>query len=62
MEIKFSIAYYITLYMLPTSQAVGMSSERTCISFTVCLLANCYSDVNTTAKRWCILLKGTNII
>jgi hypothetical protein len=35
--------------MLPTSQVVGMSSERTCTSFHS-LLTNCSSDVNTTAE------------
>jgi hypothetical protein len=47
------------LYMLPTSQVDGMSSKRTCTSFHSLSWYKLFSDVNTTAKCWCVFPKGT---
>jgi hypothetical protein len=63
MEIRFNIDSYITVCICyPQVRLMECLPRDLALPFTVCLLANCSSEVNTTAKCWCILLKGTYIV
>jgi hypothetical protein len=63
MEIRFNIASYITVSICyPQVRVLECLLRELALHFTACLPTNCSSDVNTTAKCWCILLKRTNII
>jgi hypothetical protein len=50
-----------SLYMLPTSQFVGMSSKENLHFMSQSVFSNSYTDVSTTSKWWCILPNRTCI-
>jgi hypothetical protein len=59
MEIRFNIASYITVCICyPQVRLLECLPRELALHFTVCLLTNCPSDVNTTAKCWFILPEG----
>jgi hypothetical protein len=63
MEIRLNIASYITVCICwPQVRLLECLPRELALHFTACLLTDCCSDVNTTAKCWCILAKGTYII
>jgi hypothetical protein len=64
MEIRFSLATYITVCICyPQVRLMECLPREIALHYTVCLLTNCCSDVNTTAKCWCILFEclGENV-
>jgi hypothetical protein len=51
MEIRFNIASYITVCICyPQVRLLEGLSRELALHFTVCLLTNCSSDVNTITK------------
>jgi hypothetical protein len=59
MEIRFNIASYITVCICyPQVRLLECLPRDLALHFTACLLTNCSSDVNTTAKCWCVFPKG----
>jgi hypothetical protein len=63
MEIGFNIASYFTVCICyPQVRLLECLLRELELLFTVSLLTHCSNDVNITAKCWCILFKGTNII
>jgi hypothetical protein len=63
MEKWFNIASYITVCICyPQVRLLERLPRDLALHFTVCLHTNCSSDVDTTAKCWCSLPKGTNVI
>jgi hypothetical protein len=63
MEIRFNIASYITVCTCyPPVRLLDCLPRELALHFTVCLLTNCCADMNTAAKCWSILPKGTYII
>jgi hypothetical protein len=60
MEIRFNFDSYVAVCICyPQVRLLECLPRELALHFTVCLLTNCSSDVNTTAKCWCILPKGT---
>jgi hypothetical protein len=61
--IRFNFASYIIVYVTHKSGGGGLEclQRQLALHFTVCLLTNSSSDVNTTAKWWCILPNRTCI-
>jgi hypothetical protein len=59
---RFNIASYITVCICYPQVKLLECLLALALHFTVCLLTNCSSVENTTAKRWCMLPKGTYVI
>jgi membrane-bound metal-dependent hydrolase YbcI (DUF457 family) len=52
----------LSLYVYPQVRFLEGPPRELALHFTACLITHCSSDVNTTAKCWCVLPKGTYII